>query len=110
MCFVFLLLTECDSCTHTLLVDLEKKAADLVWLKQQLQSSGYDPVSPPSLNSLEANISEAKVPIHGGGDVFFRVIKLPFGTFAMKDLMKISRFQIIRQHFSKFKVLLSNVS
>lgn len=70
---------------------------DLVWLKQQLQNISHSPVSRSTLNNLEANISEAKVAIHTGNRCFPEKIHCP-GEYLL--------FQIMQQHFSKFKVLL----
>lgn len=59
--FFLYLLTECDNCTHTLLVNLEKMDDVLAWLKQQLQNNSRGPGSLSRRNNLEANISETKV-------------------------------------------------
>lgn len=58
---LLVLLTECDSCTTALLVDLEKMDDTLLWLKQQLQNIPKVPGSLSWLNPLKAKVSETMV-------------------------------------------------
>ncbi|XP_056233586.1 laminin subunit alpha-3 isoform X1 [Seriola aureovittata] len=50
----------CDSCSYSLLMDLDKKDNDLAWLTQQLQSISLDSGS-HTLNIWEANVYESKI-------------------------------------------------
>ncbi|XP_067453634.1 laminin subunit alpha-3 [Thunnus thynnus] len=52
---------ECDSCTHALLVDLERMNDVLARLKRQLQNINHGSDSLLKLNNLEANISKTKI-------------------------------------------------
>lgn len=60
MYFMYLL-TDCTTCSYSLLVDLEKMDDDLTWPKQKLQNISLDYVSHIRLSNLEANVSETKV-------------------------------------------------
>lgn len=64
------LLTDCDGCTFSLLVDSEKMDDGLTRLKQQLWNISLDSGSHSMLNNLEANTSDAKVLVHAHLDIY----------------------------------------
>ncbi|XP_058495004.1 laminin subunit alpha-3 isoform X2 [Solea solea] len=51
----------CDSCTYTLLIDLEKMDDSLTWLEQQLQNISRVSGSHSNLTNLEAIIADIKI-------------------------------------------------
>lgn len=74
-------MTECDSCTSAVLIDVKKMDNALAWLKQQLQNITN---SPGSLsNHLEANISDTKVPFTQVLNIC--VYELSFKTFSKPE-------------------------